>query len=288
MDFPELKLFKLEKELLKKEEKENNEIADKYNINEVKITGSDKILNRIYPGIKVKQRSYTINDYIIIKHNDKYYVVMRIRTVKNGNIFYKPLVFDLNMLETIRGDNLTWSLANRYPALKGKHPFLHNFIKNHKPKKEDKGYFSYDHLNRIVLDNRLCNLEYKSQSLQNKNQKIRKIGSKKLAKIPEPYRSYYINNRPRYIYWYYEKTHGHRIAVNSVCGIKEKRFSSKNHEKIPELMKKAENYLLEESKKLNLNISQISSEFSSEINKIKNDYYQICLKASKFFDLNIN
>ena len=52
-------------------------------------------------------------------------------------------------------------------------------------------------------------------------------------------------------------------------------------------MKKAENYLLEESKKLNLNISQISSEFSSEINKIKNDYYQICLKASKFFDLNI-
>ena len=29
---------------------------------------------------------------------------MRIRTVKNGNISYKPLVFDLNMLETINSN----------------------------------------------------------------------------------------------------------------------------------------------------------------------------------------
>ena len=58
---------------------------------------------------------------------------MRIRTIKNGNILYKPLVFDLDMLETIRGDNLTWSLSNKYPALKGRKIYLHNFIQKYIP-----------------------------------------------------------------------------------------------------------------------------------------------------------
>ena len=256
-NFPKLTLAKLAKEREERDLKEDREIAEKYNIIEKDIPDTDMILNKVYDGVQVKRRSYNVNDYVIIEHDEKYYVVMRIRTESGGTVKHKPLVFDLKMLKTIRGNDNVWSLSNKYPSLKGKIPYLHNFIHNHLPEKEDKGEFSYDHLNRIRLDSRLCNFKFSNQSNQNKNKKIRRIGSKNLDRIPEPYGAYYINNRPRYIYWLYGGKHGHLIVAGPIEGIKEKKFSSNDLSKIQNLMKKLKNILLTRLKKWAVNQSNI-------------------------------
>ena len=77
-------------------------IANKYDISEKEIKSSDKLLNKQYTGVKVKQRSYTNNDYCVIENKNNNYVVMRLRTTSKGTLKWLPLVFDLDNFEFIK------------------------------------------------------------------------------------------------------------------------------------------------------------------------------------------
>jgi len=289
MEFPKLTLKTIFEEYDKKENKKIKDIVSSYNYEERDIKESNLRLNVVYEGVKVSQRSYYTNDYVIIENDNKYYVVMRLRSKDK---FY-PLVINLKQLdkvknfETEEGKTGNWNFANKYVSFSRKNKttmyYLHNVLMDYTPIHGK----SIDHLNRITYDNRLENLQIKSFSEQNVNQKIRKCMSSNLDKMPEKYRKYYLENRPRYVYWIYSRTHGHRIYAGPVDTIKEKRFSSKDDSKIPFLMQKAENYLIEEANKRGLSFDKISSEFSPEVQKLKSSYYQIVKKALHFFDFEI-
>ena len=274
--------------------KEDKEIANKYEIKENKILDTQNFLNKIYEGVKVKQRSYKTNDYCIIENNNNYYIVMRLRTTSNKTFKWLPLVFDLDNLNKVinfkeNGESGNWNLSNNYITFSRKNGttmfYLHNIIVDFKPK--GYGNNSCDHLNRIKLDNRNANLEIKTQSQQNNNQKTRKCASKNIDKIPEPYRTYFLENRPKFIYWLYSKTHGHRIVVGPIDNIKEKKFSSKDPTQIPFLMKKAEMYLIEMANQYNMTIDQITSDLKPEAHKLEREYRQIVLKASRIFKIDL-
>jgi hypothetical protein len=289
MNFPELQLGRKAQEKKRKEALEDEVIVNQYDVSEKKIN-DDWRANKVYPGKRVKQRSYTVNDYVIIEHNGKFYPVIRILSKKK----WLPLVVDLEHLNTVvnfeaEGVSGNWNLANRYVSFskkKGKTMYyLHNILMNYEP--DGAGKDSVDHLNRIHLDNRLVNLQMKSQSDQNVNQKVRKCASTQINKMPEPYRTYYLQNRPRYIYWLPSRTHGHRMFVGPCGPIKEKKFSSKDPKQIPKLMEKAEKYLMTEARKFGMTDDQITSELDTITHQLKREYTQIILKASKFFQLDL-
>jgi len=290
MSFPELKLGKKAREQEERERKEDEKVVSEYDRSEREIKDSELKVNRVYPGKKVKQRSYTVNDYVIIEHNGQFYPVIRIMSKKR----WLPLVIDLDSLNTVtnfeaEGVTGNWNLANNYVSFskkKGKTMYyLHNILKDHEP--NGSGKDSIDHLTRIKLDNRLANLRMKSQSDQNVNQKVRKCASTQLDKMPQPYRDYYLKNRPRYIYWLPSRTHGHRMFVGPCGSIKEKKFSSKDPKQIPKLMEKAEKYLIEEARKHGMTEDQITSELDPEAHQLKREYEQIVKKASLFFHLDL-
>lgn len=292
-NFPELILSKAAKNREIRELKKDQFIADNYEIKEVDIL-NNKVLNKTYDGVNVTRRSYKTNDYCIIKNNNNYYVVMRLRTTSKGELKWLPLVFDLNDFNNVRnfevkGDSGNWNLCNNYITFSRKNGttmfYLHNLILDFEP--EGSGKNSCDHLNRIKLDNRKANLKMKSQSEQNNNQKTRKCASKKIDKMPEPYRTYFLENRPKFIYWLHSKTHGHRIVAGPIKDIKEKKFSSKDPKQIPILMKKAETYLIDMAKQKNITIDQITSDLSPEAHQLHREYRQIVLKASKILELNL-
>ena len=294
VNFPPLTLIKKanekEKEELKEELKEDIDVSTKYDIKEKEIENSDKLLNKHYLGIKVKQRSYLTNDYCIIENNNENYVVMRIRTIHNESIKWLPLVFDFEYLELIKNFNDgNWNITNNYVIFSKKNGktmfYLHNIIMNIIP--DGPGKSSCDHLNRMTLDNRKSNLCIKTQSEQNNNQKTRKCSSKNLDKLPEPYRTYYLESRPKFIYWLYDKTHGHRIIAGPIPNMKEKKFSSKDPQQIPILMKKAEDYLIEYAQKNDIPFDQITSNLDPKSNQLKREYIQIIMKASKILQIDL-
>jgi hypothetical protein len=269
-------------------------IANEYDISEKEIKSSDKLLNKQYTGVKVKQRSYTNNDYCVIENKNNNYVVMRLRTTSKGTLKWLPLVFDLDNFEFIKnfdveGETVNWNLANNYVTFSRKNGttmfYLHNLIINVNPDGSGKEFC--DHLNSITLDNRKDNLVMKTQSKQNNNQKTRKCASKSLYKMPEPYKTYFLENRPKFIYWLYDKSHGHRIVAGPVENIKEKKFSSKDPSQIPYLMKKAEDYLIDMAKQNNMSIDQITSDLEPKAHQLKREYRQIVLKESKILELNL-
>lgn len=178
-----------------------------------------------------------------------------------------------------------WNLSNKYVSFskkKGKTSYyLYNILKDHVPNGSGKN--SINHLNRIKMDNRLANLRMKSQSNKNINQKVRKCVNKRIEKMPQLYRKFYLNNRSRYIYWLPSKTHGHRIFVGPCGLIKEKKFSSKDPKQIPKIIQKVENYLIIEAKKHGMTEDQIISELDPEAHQLKREYNQIVKKASLFF-----
>jgi len=294
-NFPELVLAKKAKNREIYELKEDKEIANDYDINECNIPSSTKVLNKVYDGVNVSRRSYKTNEYCVIENNDNYYVVMRIRTTSKGTLKWLPLVFDLDDFYSVRnfevkGESGNWNLCNNYITFSRKNGttmfYLHNLILDFEP--EGSGKNSCDHLNRIKLDNRKINLQMKSQSKQNNNQKTRKCASKKLDKMPEPYKTYFLENRPKFIYWLHSNTHGHRIVAGPIKDIKEKKFSSKDPSQIPILMKKAEKYLLQMAKQKNMSIHQITSDLDPESHQLQREYRQIVLKASKILTLDLS
>lgn len=294
-NLPELTLSKAAKTLETRMIKEDKEIANKYEIKEYKIPNTEKILNKSYDGVKVKQRSYKTNNYCIIENNNNYYVVMRIRTTSNGILKWLPLVFDLDNLNKVtnfeaNGESGNWNLANNYVTFSRKNGttmfYLHNSILDFEPSGSGKN--SCDHLNRIKLDNRKANLKIKTQSQQNNNQKTRKCASKNIDKLPEPYKTYFLENRPKFIYWLYSNTHGHRIVAGPIDNIKEKKFSSKDPEKLPILMKKAEKYLMDMSEQYNMTIDRITSELDPVAYQLQREYRQIIFKASRILEIDLS
>lgn len=245
-------------------------------------------INKVFDGVKVKQRSYTVNEYTIIEYNDSYFIVMKILSKKE--IYY--LVFDYGNLDIVKNFKIdetkgNWNLTNNYVTFSkkrnGKCIYLHNMISGIEP--NGSGKDSIDHLNRIKLDNRLVNLKTKSQSKQNENQDTRKCGSKSLELIPESQREYYLKNRKKFIYWLYSNTHGHRIYAGPVGDkIKERKFSSKDPTKIPELMRKAENYLYEEAKKYNMDLNKYTSALDNKSEILKKEYEDIVQSAKIIFE----
>lgn len=290
MSFPELRLAKKARERDEKENLENIHIMNDYDVSVKSIPDSKYKVNIVYDGVKVKQRSYTVNDFVIIEHNNKYYPVIRILSKKKNY----PLVIDFDQLENVKGfeaDGVSgnWNLTNNYVTFSKKKGttmyYLHNILTGYEP--DGSGKDSVDHLNRIKLDNRLANLCMKSQSDQNVNQKVRKCSSKQLDNMPQPYRDYYLANRPRYIYWLYEKKHGHRMIVGPLGSIREKKYSSNNSDEIPTLMKKAEKYLIDEAIKNGMTEDQITSELDPVSHQLKREYTQIVMKASRLFEIEV-
>lgn len=270
----------------------NQEIIDSYEYQEKKIDNTNYSINVIYPGRKVKMRKRVTNDFIIIHYENKYYVVMRILSKEK---FY-PLVFDFEDLDLILNFEIedfsgNWNMTNEYVTfsrkINSKSKYLHNILFDIEP--NGLGEKSIDHLNRIKLDNRRCNLKLKTQSDQNRNQKTRKCQSKKINDyLLEPYKSYYLENRSKFIYWMYENTHGHRIIAGPVGNkIKQKKFSSKYVKNLAKLMTKAQNYLLDEAKKNGLELHEISSDLDPKSENLKNEYLIIISIAKKFFDIEI-
>ena len=284
--FPELRLSRLIKDREEKERLEDEQMD--YCKEEKKIPSTNVYVNRVYPGVKVKQRSYMTNDYVIVEHNGLFYPVIRIKS--KGSYF--PLVIDLDQLDkiltyTVQSTRGNWNLTNKYVTFSvktdGVPQYLHNVIMDRIP--DGSGKDSIDHLNRVILDNRRVNLKLKSQSDQNVNQRVRKCMSTKLDLLPKEYRDYYLENRPRYIYWLHSATHGNRVIAGPVGPIKEKKFSSTDSSELPSLIKIAEDYLFDEAKKLGLDLAQISSELTKEAYILKREYDQIIKKASFFFTL---
>lgn len=292
-NFPELVLLKAAKKRENRELKKDHFIANNYETKEVDISDG-KVLNKTYDGVKVKQRSYKTNDYCIIENNDNYYVVIRLRTTSKGELKWLPLVFDLDDFNSIRnfkanGNSGNWNLANNYVTFSRKNRttmfYLHNLILDFEP--EGSGKNSCDHLHRIKLDNRKANLKMKSQAEQNNNKKTRRCASKNIDKMPEPYKTYFLENRPKFIYWLHSRTHGHRIVAGPVEDIKEKKFSSKDPKQIPTLMKKAEKYLMDMAKQKNMSIDKITSDLNPKAHQLYLEYRQIVLKASKILEINL-
>lgn len=287
MSFPVLKLGQKARERRERERKEDEKMVRNYDCKEVKIPNSDLIANKVYQGVSASQRKYATNDYVIIEHNSSYYPVIRIKSKKKQ----LPLLIDLDKLDLLRDFRIddqagSWNLTNTYVSFSRKSNrkavYLHNVLTENTPGGSEKD--SIDYLNRIHLDNRMCNLK---TSDRNRNQKIRKCASTQIDKMPQPYRDYYLQNRSKFIYWLPSRTHGHRIFAGPCGEIKEKKFSSKDPKQIPKLMEKAEQYLLTEAKRYGMTEDQITSDLDPESYRLKREYEQITQKAALFFHLDL-
>jgi len=289
MSYPKSKLKQISLDIEIKEEKLNNKIVDEYNYKERDIKESDLRLNVVYKGVKVSQRSYYTNDYVIIENDNKYYVVMRLRSKDK---FY-PLVIDLEQLNKVRnfeteeGKTGNWNFANKYISFSRKNKktmyYLHNVLMDHTPVYGK----SIDHLNRIKYDNRLKNLKFKTQSDQNVNQRTKKCFSKYIKNLPNDIQKHYEDNRVKYIYYeWHNRDKYHKMIIGPKNGIF-KTFRCVKYEDIPELMQKAEDYLIEEAKKKGMKLDEYTSILSPEVQKLESSYYQIVKKALHFFDFEI-
>jgi hypothetical protein len=80
------------------------------------------------------------------------------------------VIIDVASIESIKNKNCSWYLhQNGYAGamIQGTHLYMHQFLMGLWG--QGKGTISIDHINRNKLDNRLCNLRYSDQSLQNSN-----------------------------------------------------------------------------------------------------------------------
>jgi len=155
-------------------------------------------------------------DYVHIDHNDKKYVVFKLKT---NFIHCNLCVVDFDDFNKIK--NLKWDCVNGYAAselkIKGNKCYksiatlyLHNFVMG-KLTFEGKGQTTtIDHINRNPIDNRKENLHLINQSEQNLNQ------NKKQRQLILPEHSHIkINDIPRGVsYVPVFKNHGNGFEVN--------------------------------------------------------------------------
>lgn len=140
---------------------------------------------------RTKRTTNFMNRFVIVDYNSNKYVVMELRKT-TGNVY---TVFDYNDLSRVINIDGTWYFA-KVGYSKNNDVYLHNFIMKHTP--SGKGAkMSYDHLNRIKLDNRKSNLEYKSQTMQNINQS-KKSSKNNIEKYPVKYKDIMFKNIPKW------------------------------------------------------------------------------------------
>jgi hypothetical protein len=178
------------------------------------------------------------NRFVIIQYNNKKYIVMTL-----VNRYY--CVTNYSQLNKIINIDDGWIKRSKYPSMSGGSVYMHNYIHDYKPNGRGQ-LFSYDHLNRIYMDNRFENLEWKSQSDQNKNQSKPERNGSNYHMLSDNMREYMLGYPlPKYIYYNYDKSKGHKIVVDRKFPLhtKDKKFSSRNENNIPNMIESAEEYI---------------------------------------------
>lgn len=185
-----------------------------------------------------------------VKYNDKMYTIGYIKFKDENKLFiidYEDKQKVINKTWHFMSDGSYISHTINNEIIKAKQLYLHNFIMN-KLTFEGKGQqHTVDHINRIGLDNRKCNLRFvESQSAQNFNQKSKN----RKATLPENC-ELNIEDLPRNI-WYGKPNgkHGEFLCFevkglkSVLCGtIKIKSTTSKSlslKEKLYDIMSKIE------------------------------------------------
>jgi hypothetical protein len=122
--------------------------------------------------------------YAIFSNPDKIFYISKefIQKIKNKTCFY---------------------CSNGYMALKdnNKQIYLHQLIMENIEKNDNEKELSIDHINRDKLDNRIKNLRYTTQSIQNEN-RGKKNRNKNARPLPEELKNYPL---PKYVEYSYEE-----------------------------------------------------------------------------------
>lgn len=276
--FYDLTLPKLFQQLKDSENKELIENIEKSDFSEKsKSDFSEKyIINHHYEGVRTL--SEVTNNYVFVEHNNKIYAVMTIRWKKKD--YYT--IFDAEDLEKVKNykyDNREghWLMKNKmvaYSRGKKKPKYLHNLILG-KLMEDNK----VDFKNEIRWDLRKKNL--KEYSKENIKSKAKECSLKQIENIPEPYRSYYLNNKTPFVNWFPTRKKGHLIIAGPLLSIPKKKFNNREDKVIPKLMKQAEDYLLEEANKQNISKNELVKYLRGEDYELRREYEIIVEKAKK-------
>lgn len=246
-----------------------------------------------------------MNKYTTIKYYNKYYVIMLV----SDN---KPCVFSYNKLNKVLEIVPSWSMSKQCGYVgftKNGGAYLHNYVNNHFP--NGKGQLmSYDHINRIPLDNRDENLIFSSQTKQNKNRDKRTAGKINLDNLPINIQDFLNKNMPKWCYYsYYKSRDMHQLIVHGKfpyhlhltkiekLSKKTKKFGVKGSNKSDdELFNDIKNALIEVNKYIKkywdmypnmFEEYNLNFELSKNGEKLKKEYYEILEIGKKYLDYNI-
>jgi len=203
---------KLNIELFKKNSDKSNNILIKNawkTLSEYELPNSNKfIVRESHPGHFVAKgcnAGSLRNPYwkVMELDTDEYYIMYcgnntyTYFSVEDYNDVINP---SLNIYTTWHFEKVGYIMTKNYPNKKGTGIYLHQVIcKKHNEKKYVTQ--SVDHINRNKLDNRIENLRFASQSLQNSN---RDKCKRKVNAIPLP-DGLTQNDLPKYVIYYKEK-----------------------------------------------------------------------------------
>lgn len=197
-------------------------------------------------------------NYQVINYNNKEYVVI----FKNDI----PIILDKIVMDKIKNNifinknNYAYTRINKVPIL------LHHLVKQYND-------ISIDHINRITFDNRLENLRYATQSIQNKNM------SKKRRNVKLPDECKIDSQDIPTFMWYIKENglHGDRWMIEIKNKYKWKTTSSKKYstEYKFELAKKHLKNLIETKPEIFKDHSINGEMIDENAQRLKNEYYEI-------------
>lgn len=197
-------------------------------------------------------------NYQVINYNNKEYVVI----FKNDI----PIILDKIVMDKIKNNifinknNYAYTRIDKVPIL------LHHLVKQYND-------ISIDHINRITFDNRLENLRYATQSIQNKNM------SKKRRNVKLPDECKIDSQDIPTFMWYIKENglHGDRWMIEIKNKYKWKTTSSKKYstEYKFELAKKHLKNLIENKPEIFKDHSINGEMIDENAQRLKNEYYEI-------------
>lgn len=197
-------------------------------------------------------------NYQVINYNNKEYVVI----FKNDI----PIILDKIVMDKIKNNifinknNYAYTRIDKVPIL------LHHLVKQYND-------ISIDHINRITFDNRLENLRYATQSIQNKNM------SKKRRNVKLPDECKIDSQDIPTFMWYIKENglHGDRWMIEIKNKYKWKTTSSKKYstEYKFELAKKHLKNLIETKPEIFKDHSINGEMIDENAQRLKNEYYEI-------------